>query len=137
MSAVTDVLLTLADRGELTPPAVVDAARPEESPLHSCFEWDDGRAAEQYRLVQAGTLIRRVRVTVITGDTTNRVREFVHVPGDGYRRQEAVAADPVARDLALATMAREWRAFRNRWRAYDELWRVVAADMPDHLGATG
>ena len=30
--------------------AVVEAARPEDAPLHSYFEWDDTEAARRYRL---------------------------------------------------------------------------------------
>ena len=35
--------------GKLTPAAVVDSARPEESVLHEDFEWRDDVAAEKYR----------------------------------------------------------------------------------------
>ena len=34
----------------LTPELVVEDARPEESPLHAHFEWDDQIAGEQFRL---------------------------------------------------------------------------------------
>jgi len=46
--------------GILTPSAVVDEARPEDSPLHAAFEWDDSIAAEKYRLEQARRLLRQV-----------------------------------------------------------------------------
>lgn len=46
----------------LTAPAVVDASRPENAPLHSCFTWDDFEAAEKYRESQARTIIRAVFV---------------------------------------------------------------------------
>ena len=35
--------------GILSASAVVDEARPEASPIHACFEWDDAKAAERYR----------------------------------------------------------------------------------------
>jgi hypothetical protein len=41
---------------------VVDASRPESAPLHPAFEWDDWRAAENYRRHQASTLIRALVV---------------------------------------------------------------------------
>lgn len=50
------------DGGLLRPQAVVDEARPEESPLHRCFEWNDQIAGEKYRLVQAQQLIRSFKV---------------------------------------------------------------------------
>jgi len=36
-------------RGILEPQDVVDAARPDDHPLHGAFEWDDGIAAEAHR----------------------------------------------------------------------------------------
>lgn len=59
------------NKGILTPDDVVMDARDESSPLHAFFTWDDTEAAHQFRLDQARTLIRNVKVEVTT--TTNRV----------------------------------------------------------------
>lgn len=37
----------------VTPEKVLEIARNKDSELHKCFEWDDGIAAEKYRLTQA------------------------------------------------------------------------------------
>ena len=42
---------------DITPEKVLDIARDENTELHKCFEWDDGIAAEKYRLSQARQLI--------------------------------------------------------------------------------
>lgn len=55
-------LQRLDDTGAATPPAIVDAARPDEAVLHPYFEWDNDRAAEAYREHQAETIVRTVRV---------------------------------------------------------------------------
>ena len=44
--------------GRITPRALVEAARGEESALHDYFEWDDSEAAEKYREMQARALLR-------------------------------------------------------------------------------
>lgn len=51
---------TLADRfgGAVSPRDVVDAAKPNDSPLHPYFEWDDDKAADNWRLDQARRLLR-------------------------------------------------------------------------------
>ena len=49
--------------GALRPADVLDAAKDKTSPVHSYFEWDDTKAAEQWRLEQARKLIREVEVT--------------------------------------------------------------------------
>ncbi len=43
---------------------VVVEARPPGAPLHDMFTWDDSEAAEQFRLREARTLIRSVRILV-------------------------------------------------------------------------
>lgn len=48
--------------GELTATLVVDAARPEDAPLHPAFEWNDHDAAELYRQHQARGMIRSIQV---------------------------------------------------------------------------
>ena len=42
---------TLASDGTVTPPRVVEAARPESSPIHDAFEWDDVVAGEAWRII--------------------------------------------------------------------------------------
>lgn len=51
-----------AKHGGLKPATVVNESRPEDAVLHPVFEWDDEVAAEKYRNVQAGQIIRSVRV---------------------------------------------------------------------------
>ena len=112
-------LLELAgDRGLEGLPAseVVASARPEQSPLHDVFEWDDATAAEEYRLEQARGLVRSVCV-VVTGDDGVETRHHLFVnlrDGEGYRRVIEVRRDAPSYerlvDLALADLksAREW-----------------------------
>ena len=58
------VLQALADAhgGTLDPEMVVDAAGDPDHPLHGHFEWDDAKAAHQYRLGQARALIAGQRM---------------------------------------------------------------------------
>ena len=78
MDAIIEALKNLEDRnGRLTPTQVVNAARDESSPLHSCFEWDDGLAAESWRIEQARELIRSVKVKVTYEDVTFKVVKYV------------------------------------------------------------
>lgn len=44
---------------------VVEDARPEDSPLHPCFEWDDSEAAEKWRMAQARRLLASFEEVVI------------------------------------------------------------------------
>ena len=58
-----EVLKEIASRdGSIQTQAVVDEARPKESPIHPAFEWRDKVAANEYRKNQARNLVRSVRV---------------------------------------------------------------------------
>lgn len=78
--AVRETIKALEDAdGRITPEAVIEAARDEGSPLHQQFEWDDSKAAHGYRLEQARTLIRSVKLLVTIED---RVISTVHYVRD-------------------------------------------------------
>ena len=61
--------------GEVRPSALVEAARPKSSPAHNAFEWDDSKAGEEYRLIQARTWIRNVQIIV-----DEQPERLIHMP---------------------------------------------------------
>lgn len=124
------------DHGELTPELVVEEAAAPDSPLHDYFEWDDRIAGAAYRFVQASQLIRRVTVTVTTGDELREIRAFVHVPTPdrargSYLPEPDARRDPVARAVVLASMRREWLALRRRYQHLNEFWTLVVEQPGD------
>ena len=92
----TDVAGRLANiyraKGKLSEGDVLADARKKSSPLHSFFEWDDTAAAERYRLEQAASLIRRVKVTVIPAEDADPVQVRAYVA----MREIAQVTDDVA-----------------------------------------
>lgn len=48
--------------GGLTATGVLEAATPEDSPLHSAFTWDDTEAAHQHRLAEARRIVKSIRI---------------------------------------------------------------------------
>jgi hypothetical protein len=122
----------LAVDGKLTAQAVVDAAREESSPLHGYFEWDDNKAANEYRLLQARKLIRVVvqpcepldnqPMHVYQSLVTDRV-----VPGGGYRTTEAILSTEAWRNTLLEQAKRELVGVRNKYASLTELAKVWTA----------
>jgi hypothetical protein len=51
--------------GRVTPRQVVDASRPDGEVLHPCFEWDDTKAAEKYRDVQARKVLGNIEIVSV------------------------------------------------------------------------
>ena len=77
----------LERRGELTAENLVDAARPEESSTHNCFEWNDSEAAEKYRITQARQWLRVIKVEDLREEGPPGMRAFlpVTVQAEGER----------------------------------------------------
>ena len=95
----------LAIRDVLTPEQVVEAARDPASPLHEEFEWDDTEAGHKWRLNQARTLIRSVRVTIQVQNVPVPTIAYIHDPeadGQGYRHVSQVRNDAEVAQRALA-----------------------------------
>jgi hypothetical protein len=126
--------------GEITPRAVVEEARPEGSKLHNVFEWDDEKAAEQYRLTQASTLIRCIVVKPEEKDIKEPVRMFVNCNpvDDGQKKTgsyinfRSAFEDPDSRAVILANAKHELQVFRNKYNRLKELAKVF--DAIDELG---
>jgi hypothetical protein len=119
-----------ANGGVLMPLAVVDAARPPSSPLHSRFEWNNTEAAEKYRLWQARQLIA-ITVSVI-GDSREKEQVWVSLKSDrvadgGYRGLVAVLSDSEMRAQLLQDALEDMRVFETKYRHLQELAEVFAA----------
>jgi hypothetical protein len=67
------------ENGTLRSQSVVDAARPEEAPLHPAFEWDDPVAAEQFRNIQARSLIKTVQIVREEDDEQTAEPVYINV----------------------------------------------------------
>jgi hypothetical protein len=80
---IGNFLLETFPDGDYTAKQVLDVARNEDSPIHQYFEWDDSKAAEQYRLRQARKLITCV---VVVDDLNREMPQSVTVAADvsGY-----------------------------------------------------
>lgn len=134
--------------GALTPAMVVLEARSEFAPLHPHFEWNDGIAADKYRVEQARYLIRSVLVTYERNEKPQTVRAFASITpqADGGRRfgldvpatnedgeeeervtgrriyvriQDALS-DAELRKQVLAAATREIQGWRKRYAEYRE-----------------
>jgi hypothetical protein len=121
-------LLALAERraGVLEARDVVDAARPEDSPIHSHFTWDDGAAAERYRIWEARQLIRVSVQMLPTEGNDVETRVFVSLTSDraqggGYRVVATVLNDDEQRRRLIADAFEDWQRFEKRYKSLKEL----------------
>ena len=62
--------------GEITPALVVEAARDTESVLHHHFEWNNTKAADQWRVRQASRLLGAIEVKIIKEGKPLRMQAY-------------------------------------------------------------
>lgn len=118
----------LESMGELTTTNLVDASRPDDAPLHKCFEWDDSVAAEMYRERQAAYIIRSIEVCV--EKSSEPTRAFVPTMTNGqreFRSIDVVLRSSESREALLDSAKRELMAFVRKYRTLNELADVFAA----------
>lgn len=125
-------LLRQQFKGELTPQDVLADARHDNSPLHSFFEWDDGEAAEQFRLQQARGLIRSVVAIYVSEDKpATRARMFVHInepSAPHYREAGHAMSQNKTRQMVLQRAWKELAAWKSRYKdlkEFSELFEVI------------
>lgn len=134
MSDLRAELLAIREQaGRLTPLAVVEAATPEDHPLHHRFEWDDKVAGHKYRLAQARELIRIVRERYVDkAGGSESVRFFHAIPdeqGMAYQPLEDVVENDIATKVLLQSMEREWRSLLKRYQRFSEFRELVIRDL--------
>ena len=61
-------------KGALTPDIVLKDASRKTSKIHSCFEWDNTKAAHAFRLNQARYMLRSIEVVIETDDDKDETR---------------------------------------------------------------
>lgn len=118
---VGEICADLESRRMLTPANLVDEGRPDGSPLHGLFEWDDSVAAERYRETQAAYIIRSIEV-VSSGHEP--VRAFVSISIGGTAREymdvNAVVSSADTREMMLADALADLIAFKRKYKALKE-----------------
>ena len=119
------------EKGALTPELVVDESREEKAPLHPAFEWNDRKAAERYRIVQAGSLIRNVTVKIDEVPRMEPVRAFVNGAPVGKRKGVFVSIknamdDEYGRETVVARAMAELERVKEKYKDLQELAGIFA-----------
>lgn len=140
------------ERGSVTKETFLEASRPEDSPTHDLFEWDDSIAAENYRLHQSGQFIRELHIDIekVEDDSCKQIslnlseekpkerpqtmRAFLATTAYGngnriFQKAEYVSAEkalsePISRQNVLQNARRELLMFRRKYTMLKELQPV-------------
>lgn len=122
------VMNQLAERGALTAENLVEASKPIDAPLHNDFEWDNDKAASEYRKHQARNIINAL---VIVPDenvqTKEPVRAYFQIEDGGkrYTQLTAIMESPSQMEMLLRTALNELAAFKKKYGLLRELQDVM------------
>lgn len=111
-----------AHNGRLEPEFVLECAQSKRSALHDHFQWDDAAAANEYRLGQAGELIRSLTVDVSKSNLESKpIRAFVNVEVDGDRHYTSIETALSSEELRAQVLERAWRELKSWQERHAEL----------------
>lgn len=131
-----EMIEALRNSGGLSTQRLLDANRKEGTVLHNEFEWDDGKAAEEYRLNQAAHIIRSIVVVQQKDEDQEEDREPVQVPvkiyypthaekGE-YERVDVLLKNEDSRRKLLNDCLSELKAFQRKYSSLKELADMLA-----------
>lgn len=107
----------------IEPETVVEFAKDISSPLHRHFLWDDSEAAHQYRLVQARSLINRIKIIKVDNGGPRYVNVIIRRADEnerrGYVQTKRAVADESLYDQIVKEAINQIRAYRIRLSAFE------------------
>lgn len=122
------------NNGQIDPEDIVEKAKRKNSPLNDFFEWDDEKAANNYRVDQARYLLRSIEVVILRGDTEMNVRAFHNVKivrEDDIKQtfaniEEILSKDELYQQI-LGQAIKQLESWKNKYSQYKELKGVFDA----------
>lgn len=127
--AVAEEILSIGD--EPTNHEIVEKARDEQSSMHCLFEWNNDVAAEKYREVQAGHIMRHLKITYVGINDGDAPQEVVMQPTrlfygnptqqSGYVSLPKIMGDADVYQALLERAKNELASFRQKYKILKEL----------------
>ena len=119
-----------ADKG-VSPRDLVEVSRPEDALLHKQFNWNDTKAAEEWRIFQARQLLRTITIEH-EGQVVKQYYNVIIKLNGGktqkYYRLETVMSSEELKEKVLVQMLRELRSFKEKYRNHKEIYELIDED---------
>ncbi len=117
----------LAAENRLTADNLLEANRAPDAPLHGAFEWDDQKAAEEYRRQQARHII--ACICVVAENKTEEIRAFYNLERKEptYTSLKVILESQDDMDRLYRTALAELAAFQKKYATVKRLEPVFNA----------
>lgn len=132
------VMTELSNTIGLTAQNLVNVSRPEDAPLHGCFEWDDSKAAESYREYQARKIIASIEIVssdavgggMVEIEPVLPTRAFHALrtnDSEGYESIGQIMSDEEKKERLLELAKKDARIFKEKYGQLQKLSKVMSA----------
>lgn len=111
---------------QITPQEILEKARDKKSELHKCFEWDDTKAAEKYRLIQARSILLNLVITTKPESEPIRVYQITSEK-NVYQPTKLFLKNPTEYQELLNRALGELHSIQKRYSQLAELESVFEA----------
>ena len=107
----------------LTAETLLEANKDENAPLHNEFEWDDTKAAHQYRLTQSRHIINCLCYTEEKAEIKEPVRAFFKIEQkcSNYESTTKIISSKDKYQMLLEQAYKELQAFTSKYKSLKEL----------------
>lgn len=129
-AAIKEIEKVEATYGSLTPENLIKASEGKRSILHKLFEWDDNKAAHQYRLQQARNLINNIEIIVVSDgkQRTMPAFEIISLPANSGRAyKQVIDMDLNEIEQVRESVKRDIAYLKNKLQNYTEFRDVTAS----------
>ena len=118
--------------GEFTPEQVLEEAGSKKSPIHRFFQWNNTKAARQFRLQQARHLVNHLLIVITIDNEEVGTKAFHSIEvelGDATEKEyssfEVVINDPDRKNQIIERALAEVEAWTERWTQYSSVFGGV------------
>jgi len=122
---------------KLTAEIVLNHAKKKSSPLHELFTWNNTEAANQFRLWEARTLIKSVKITMTVGVEEVKVRKYINLRTDDennanpwganseYKEVKEIMSDEKTKEILFQQAINELNAFRKKYHGLRQFEKLM------------
>ena len=122
--AAGEELERISRKCELTPANIVEESVHENAVLHNLFEWNDDKAAKQYREYQARQIVCSIITIEVDGKTTQEpVRAFVKIQDSCQPLDVVIKIDDYKNEMLHRALG-ELKSFQKKYSALKELTNI-------------
>ncbi len=115
-----------------TPQQILEKARDSNTELHKCFTWDDTEAAEKWRIQEARTIVRNLKIIEQKPDKQpepTTIRVFYKTDNEsGYKPTKLILKKPDEYKSLVERCRSELLAIKQKFNSiseYEEIWEMI------------